>query len=69
MAFDTATRRALAGNKAAFAFFDGQPPGYKKLMTAWVMSAKKDETRSRRLARLIEVSAPHKRIDFLKPRG
>ena len=32
-------------------FFRAQPPGYQRLLTFWVMSAKKEETRLRRLAR------------------
>ena len=65
--FDAATSTILAGNKRAKTFFDAQPPGYKKLIVRWVMSAKKDETRQRRLARLIAVSAKQQRIDFMKP--
>jgi uncharacterized protein YdeI (YjbR/CyaY-like superfamily) len=41
----------------AWAFFRSRPPGYQRLCTWWVVSAKKDETRLRRLATLIEVSA------------
>jgi uncharacterized protein YdeI (YjbR/CyaY-like superfamily) len=66
-AFDRASANALAANRRAKTFFDGQPPGYRKLAIGWVMHAKKDETRARRLARVIEMSAQQKRIDFLKP--
>lgn len=52
----------LEKNKSAWAFFASLPPGYRKLMAHWVMSAKKEETRDRRLARLIEASAAGKRI-------
>ena len=38
-------------------FFRAQPPGYQKLLTFWVMSAKKDEARLRRLAALVKSSA------------
>jgi hypothetical protein len=31
------------------------------------MEAKKEETRARRLARVIEMSARQQRVDFLKP--
>lgn len=58
-----ATRVArLKKHKAAWAFFESRPPGYRRLMAHWVMSAMKDETRDRRLARLIEASAAGKRI-------
>ena len=43
-------------NKAAWKFFQEQPPGYKRLMIFRTMSAKKEETRLRRLEQLIESS-------------
>ena len=49
-------------NKPAWEFFQKQPPGYKRLMSFWVMSAKKDETRTARLKRLIESSAKRERV-------
>jgi uncharacterized protein YdeI (YjbR/CyaY-like superfamily) len=64
---DSALEAALRGNSKASAFFEAQPPGYRKIVTHWVMSAKRDETRSRRLAHLIERSAEGVRIDLLKP--
>ena len=66
-AFDRASAKALAANRRAATFLDAQPPGYRKLCVGWVMQAKKEETRARRLARVIEMSAQQKRIDFLKP--
>lgn len=48
-------------NKAAWNFFQRQPPGYKKLATYWVMSAKQENTRQRRLSTLISNSAQHLR--------
>ena len=57
----------LRAHRKAFAFFNAQPPGYRKLVTHWVMTAKKDETRLRRLTHLIERSASGSRIDLLKP--
>jgi uncharacterized protein YdeI (YjbR/CyaY-like superfamily) len=64
---DTALEAALRANAKAAAFFDAQPPGYRKITTFWVMSAKQEATRSRRLAQLIERSAQGARIDLLKP--
>jgi uncharacterized protein YdeI (YjbR/CyaY-like superfamily) len=64
---DPTLEAALRANAMAAAFFDAQPPGYRKVVTHWVMSAKKDETRARRLAHLIERSAQGARIDLLKP--
>ena len=43
-------------NKAAWKFFQEQPPGYKRLMIFRTMSAKKEETRLRRLKQLIDSS-------------
>jgi uncharacterized protein YdeI (YjbR/CyaY-like superfamily) len=52
----------LKRNKAAHAFFEKQPPGYRKLMGWWIVSAKRDETRMERLKKLIEACAKGKRI-------
>ena len=41
----------------AWAFFSAQPPWYRRTALHWVTSAKKPETRDRRLRRLIEASA------------
>lgn len=57
----------LRANLKAASFFDAQPPGYRKTVIAWVMSAKKEETRARRFAHLIERSASGTRIDLLNP--
>jgi uncharacterized protein YdeI (YjbR/CyaY-like superfamily) len=57
----------LRANQKASSFFDAQPPGYRKTVIAWVMSAKKAETRARRLAHLTERSASGARIDLLNP--
>jgi uncharacterized protein YdeI (YjbR/CyaY-like superfamily) len=46
----------------AWAFFERQPPGYRRLAAWYVMSAKKEETRQRRLARLIADSEKSVRI-------
>src|SRR5262249_43488984 len=66
---DPALETALRANRKASSFFDGQPPGYRRTVIFWVMSAKREETRARRLAHLIECSANDCRIDFLKPSG
>jgi len=53
-------------NKAAWKFFQEQPPGYKRLLIFRTMSAKKEETRWRRLKQLIECSAKGERMGILK---
>jgi uncharacterized protein YdeI (YjbR/CyaY-like superfamily) len=60
--FEPALDRTFKAEKAAWAFFCAQPPGYRRLMTFYVMSAKQAETRALRLARLIQSSAEGKRI-------
>jgi uncharacterized protein YdeI (YjbR/CyaY-like superfamily) len=52
----------LAKNKAARDFFEAQPPGYRKAIGWWVVSAKTEETRMKRLKTLIEMSAKGQRI-------
>jgi uncharacterized protein YdeI (YjbR/CyaY-like superfamily) len=54
-------------SKAAWAHFNVQPAGYRKTITWWVVSAKREETQLKRLARVIEVSSRGKRVDLLKP--
>ena len=61
--------RTLRANAKAAAFFDAQPPGYRRIATHWVISAKREETRERRLAQLIVDSAAGRRIAQLIPPG
>ena len=49
--------RLLRANAKASAFFDAQPPWYRRGAIHWVTAAKRDETRARRLAELIRESA------------
>jgi uncharacterized protein YdeI (YjbR/CyaY-like superfamily) len=55
--------KPLKQNKKAWAFFQAQPPGYRKIIGWWIVSAKKEETRLKRLKKLIEESAQQRRID------
>jgi uncharacterized protein YdeI (YjbR/CyaY-like superfamily) len=52
----------LKRNETAHAFFMAQPPSYRKLATWWVVSAKKEETRGARAAKLVEVCLAGKRL-------
>jgi uncharacterized protein YdeI (YjbR/CyaY-like superfamily) len=61
--------KALRANRKAAAFFDAQPPGYRRDAIHWVISAKLEETRERRLAQLIEDSAAGRRLARLTPPG
>ena len=49
-------------NPEAWKFFQAQPPGYRRLCAFYVISAKQDATRSKRLARLIGESAAGRRL-------
>ena len=48
--------RLFRANPAAWDYFQSRPVGYRRTATWWVVSAKKDETKRRRLATLIEDS-------------
>jgi uncharacterized protein YdeI (YjbR/CyaY-like superfamily) len=54
----------LRANKAAWDFFQTQVPSYRKVVSWWVVSAKKEETRQKRLDKLIEDSAQGRTIDL-----
>lgn len=55
----------LKGDSKAWEFFRRQPPWYQRTATWWVMSARKEETRQRRLQTLIEDSAHGRRIGLV----
>jgi uncharacterized protein YdeI (YjbR/CyaY-like superfamily) len=61
-ALDPEHEAIFRGDARAWAFFVKQPPSYRHTATYWVMNAKRDETRSKRLSRLIEVSADGRRL-------
>lgn len=54
-------------SKKAWAFFEMQPPGYRKLVVGYVMGAKREATQSRRLDIVIGYCEAEERIDFMKP--
>jgi uncharacterized protein YdeI (YjbR/CyaY-like superfamily) len=60
---------ALHANQSSAEFWKRQPAGYRRTATYWVVSAKRPETRARRLAQLIEDSAAGRRIGALIPPG
>ena len=59
---DEASKARFQKNAKAWAFFEKQPPGSCKLISWWVTSAKKEETRRTRLEKLIAASAEGKRL-------
>jgi uncharacterized protein YdeI (YjbR/CyaY-like superfamily) len=46
----------------AWQFYQSLPPGYRKKVTWWVVSAKRQETRDKRLAQLVEACARGRRL-------
>ena len=61
-AAEAQVERELKRNRAAWAFFQAQPPWYRRTCARWVMSAKKEETRRRRLDTLIADSARERTV-------
>lgn len=57
-----ADEREFRRDPAAWKFFKSQPPGYQRLASWWIISAKRSETRRARLQRLIEFSRTQRRI-------
>lgn len=53
-------------NPKAWKFFNNLPPGYKKQTCFYVMQAKREDTRQRRLKVLIESAAEGKKIPHLR---
>jgi uncharacterized protein YdeI (YjbR/CyaY-like superfamily) len=68
--FDPAMEERFRANEKAWSFFQAQPPGYRATSTHWVISAKQDATRQRRLDQLIADSAAGNRIgQFVSPKA
>jgi len=55
-------------NKKAWKWWSEQAPWYRRVTTHWVVSAKKEETRERRLATLIDDSANGRQIRGIIPK-
>jgi uncharacterized protein YdeI (YjbR/CyaY-like superfamily) len=49
--------KALRANPEAWSYFQQRPPWYRRTTIHWIMSAKREETRAKRLATLIACSA------------
>lgn len=50
---DADAERKFAGAPGAWDFFQAQPPSYRRLAAHWALSAKRPETREKRLATLV----------------
>ena len=60
-----ALEKVFKANRAAWEFFRAQPPGYQKLATGWIMSAKKEETQRKRLEVIVAASAKGTRTRWM----
>ena len=52
----------LRADEAAWADWSARPSGYRRTATHWVTSAKREETRERRLATLVECSREGRKV-------
>lgn len=64
-ALSDAETAAFRKNAKAWKFWEAQPPGYRRLASHYVTSAKRPETRVRRLSIVIRDSAAGRRIGIL----
>ena len=67
-AFSTDEESRLRAHPAAWADWERRPPSYRRAVTHWVTSAKKPETRARRLEQLIVDSAAGRPVGPMRPR-
>lgn len=64
---DDAQKKLFKINKKAWQFFNATPATYRKTAIWWVISAKQEATRKKRLTTLIEDSANGLRVAHLRP--
>ncbi len=69
VAFDAASAKTFRADKTAWANFSAMPLSYRRPATWWVMSAKREETKVRRLATLIADSADGRKVRHLRRPG
>ena len=58
----SAMEKRFRANNAAWTFWEAQPPYYKRTLSWWVISAKREETKEKRLEQWIAASAEGRRI-------
>jgi uncharacterized protein YdeI (YjbR/CyaY-like superfamily) len=58
-----AQEKEFRAKKPAWEYFQSQPPWYRRTAAFWIASAKKEETRQKRLAALIESSGHQRRVE------
>jgi uncharacterized protein YdeI (YjbR/CyaY-like superfamily) len=68
--FTAAQRKEFKANAKAWAFYESQPPGYRRVVQHFVTRAKQEATRKRRLELVIKHSAKGERIpQLISPAG
>jgi uncharacterized protein YdeI (YjbR/CyaY-like superfamily) len=58
--------KRLKSSKDSWADWESRPPGYRKQVIHWIMSAKRESTQERRLAALIEDGAAGRKVKPLR---
>jgi uncharacterized protein YdeI (YjbR/CyaY-like superfamily) len=62
---DPEYERRFKANPGAWTYFQSQPPGYRRLATMWIMTAKKEQTRLKRLDSIMKASAEEQRTRWM----
>ena len=60
---DKSREAQFKANRTAWEFFQAQPPGYRRLAIWWIVSARREETRTRRFDQLLALSASRRRLN------
>jgi uncharacterized protein YdeI (YjbR/CyaY-like superfamily) len=66
--FEGEYEKLFKKDKKAWEYFNSQSPSYRRTASWWVISAKREETRLKRLNTLIEDSANGKRLGLISSR-
>jgi uncharacterized protein YdeI (YjbR/CyaY-like superfamily) len=56
--------KSMRANKAAWAYYQTLPPGYLKMMSWWIVSARKPETHAKRLKAFVDKCAARARFGW-----
>lgn len=60
--FTISQQKQFRASPKAWTFFQAQPASYRQIMTWWIAMAKRDETKQKRLEKLIDFSSRKRRI-------
>jgi uncharacterized protein YdeI (YjbR/CyaY-like superfamily) len=64
--FSAAEGEQFRANEPAWTFFSNQAAWYRRTATHWVLGAKREQTRTKRFAQLVEDSAAGQRLGHLR---